>query len=184
MWWSDHVETFVRFRIRKIEGSLEGSDKNIHQHFTVSSCEVGKMYCIPEEQKKGVIVWSKMKHNFKIFRSLGDFDIDQFGNFYLISKLAIAGTKIREDNGMILLENSYVLKKINGTKMVKGQEKKFMKASKRYATKTKANVQRELLEGQLAQELIREENMIKTMAATLCRTQKEIRRLEAKRNEE
>ena len=56
---------------------------------------------------------------------MGKFDVHQIGEFYLISALGIGGTVIKEREGMILLDNTYVLRELRISKNFRGNSKDF-----------------------------------------------------------
>ena len=179
-WLREHEETYTKFRMRKIEAYIQGDDTTIHQQFTEEECKITDEFCRPKEQKKGILVWEKKKHNFKIFNSLGQHEVHQFGTFFLIGNLGISGVKLKEQGNMILLENSYIIKRISGKiGQTKYDFQKFMNFSKTYAKTTEENVQREILEGRITRELIRENRIMATIAANLCRTKQEVRMLQS-----
>ena len=56
---------------------------------------------------------------------MGKFDVHQIGEFYLISALGIGGTVIKKREGMILLDNTYVLRELRISKNFRGNSKDF-----------------------------------------------------------
>ena len=95
----------------------------------------------------------------------------------MVFSLGIAGSKLLEENNLILLENTYVLQRIaTGSKT--GEDKSFMNFTKQYVKNVKTSVAMELMEGRLTQELIKEQKLIGTLAASLCRVQMELKRLQ------
>ena len=79
---------------------------------------------------------------------------------------------------MAPLDNTYVIRDLKGNRTGSGNSEKFLNASRNYAKKTKASVQRDLLEGRLAKELLRENQNIASLAAMLCQSQAKIRELQ------
>ena len=95
----------------------------------------------------------------------------------MVSELGIGGSIIKKDNKLLLLDNAYVLKIIdNGTTMRNVSQ--FSTFARNFAKSTKASVQRELMEGQIAEEFMRESEMVTTLAALLCRINADVHRLQ------
>ena len=176
-WWRDTKEKYVKFRVRKVEAMIEGDDNTIQQHITTTQCIWKKLQCRPKEQKLGWIIWNFVKHDSSLYHFMGKFLVHQSGNFLMISELGIGGSIIKKQSDLILLDNTYILK------MVKNESKfsnstKFVKFAGNFAKNSKANVQRDLMEGQIAREFMRESEMMTTIAAILCRMNADVHRLQ------
>ena len=124
----------------------------------------------------GKVIWDMPKHNFKEYRSLGLQKIYQFGTFYMMMKIGISGVAIKEENNMILLENSYVIKR-KTLKETNNHYEEFMNFSRKYAEATEENVQRELLESRVTEKFIKEDQMMSNMAAMICQTESEVQNI-------
>ena len=95
----------------------------------------------------------------------------------MVSELGIGGSIIKQENKMLLLDNAYVIKVIDNGTTVKNVSK-FTAFAEDFAKNTKSNVQRELLEGQLTEEFMRESEIIMSIAALLCRVNADVHRLQ------
>ena len=97
-------------------------------------------------------------------------------SYFLIPNLGIGGSSIDEDDNAYLLDTGYqIIKKNEGTYHV---PKAFANYSEQYVKSTKSNVQRDLGEGQLANELIHEYEVAKLLASHNCRVSQEVRQLQ------
>ena len=180
-WLTKNKQQYFIFRIRKYQGEIIGDDGLVHQHLTDTKCEARRLYCIPQEQSLGMLVWRKGTHNAKLFHVLGEFEAHQVGQFVLVEKIGIAGSIINEMGQLLLLDNSYTLKKRRLVKTGNETEKKeakFMKLAKLYGKRTTKSLQRELLEARIAAEFIKENRLMRTTAATLCALKGELYRLQ------
>ena len=83
----------------------------------------------------------------------------------------------KKDNKLLLLDNAYVLKIIDNGTTVRNVSQ-FSTFAKNFAKSTKASVQRELMEGQLTEEFMKESELITTLAALLCRINSDVHRLQ------
>ena len=82
------------------------------------------------------------------------FPVKQIDNYFLIPNLGIGGSSIEEDENAYLLDTGYqIIKKNKGTYHV---PKAFANYSEQYVKSTKSDVQRDLGEGQLANEFMHE----------------------------
>ena len=80
-WLQEHQESYILFEMRRIRGTVEGSNEIINQGFTRTRCSTKKEQCRPQEREEGIIVWERINHNYQLFRSRGEQTIFQFGNF-------------------------------------------------------------------------------------------------------
>ena len=176
-WLRKLTESYVVFKMREIVGSVEGENHVINQDFTRSECSTKRVSCVPLEQKSGMMVWNRVHHNYNVYRSRGEQVIYQLGNFYLLSESGIAGTAIKTEDNLILLENSYVIKRRSTTPSADSADR-FMNFSKSYAAKTVENVERELLETKITEQFIKNDHLMKTISTSLCRLQTGIRKLQ------
>ena len=166
-WFRDDKEVYIKFRMRCIEAMIEGNADTIQQHITTSKCRWKSLACQPKKQRYGWIVWNRVPHYTRIFHSLGKFKVHQTGNFILVSELGIGGSIISRDYNLILLDNTCVLKTVNNS--YSNGNTSFSIFAENYAKITRSNVQRELLEGRISREFMRESQLITTLAAILCR---------------
>ena len=183
-WMRKRKVHYYRFVLTESSAMLSGRDRIIHQSITSTNCYSYESYCRPQEENNGLIVWGKINHDFELYHSIGIFKINKIGDFYLVGSLGIGGSEIQSFEDLILLDNSYVIRKITtGRKNKSTKEnsnissnatKEFNRFSEDYAENTKANVQRELLEGRLAKELLNENHLISTLSSSFCTLQKEI----------
>ena len=176
-WFRDVKEKYVKFRVRQVEAMVEGDDSTVQQHITTTHCIWEKLACKPKEQKYGWIIWNRITHDSSIFHSMGKFLVHQSGKFLMVSELGIGGSVVKRQGNMILLDNSYVLKIIkNNSRMANTTA--FVTFAQKFVKNTKANVQRDLLEGQIAREFMKESEMMTTVAALLCRVNAEVHKLQ------
>ena len=169
---------FHTFIMKKLSGVIRGADYQIHQSVTKTECYVNKLFCVPIEQTKAILIWKPTKHDFHSYHNMGIFHVHRMNDFFLIAKLGIGGTLIEENKGWILLDNTYVLDKnivrddhLTG---IRNNTKKFVRLAKEYAENTTSNVERDLFEGRLAKHLLQEQHIMATMAAVACNAQREI----------
>ena len=107
---------------------------------------------------------------------MGVFAVKQIDNYFLIPALGVGGISIDEDEGGILLNDGYqIIKKSKGEYHT---TESFNNHSKEYVRSTESNVQRDLGGGQLAQESIKQYEIIKLLADHNCRVSKEVRQLQ------
>ena len=109
VWLKQTDSQYNVFKLHRIKAYITGDDKEITQGFTNTKCIFKKNYCIPREQEKGILVWNTTVHNPHIYRSLGIKEVDQLGDFILISSLGISGSIIKKDQNLFLLDNTYVI---------------------------------------------------------------------------
>ena len=177
-WFRDDKEKYIKFRLRRVEAMVEGNDRVIQQHITSTKCKWEELSCKPEEQRYGWIIWNRVPHDNSIFHRMGTFLVHQTGNFLMISSLGIGGGIIKRERNLILLDNTYVLKVISNTSSPRNASEKFSDFAENFAKNTKTNVQRELLEGKLAREFMKESQLTSTLAAMLCRINAEVHKLQ------
>ena len=128
------------------------------------------------------MVWRQTAHNFDLYHSKGLFTIHRVNDFFLIAQLGVGGSLIREEQGNILLDNTYVLdRNINERTSlpindVKG--KNFSKFAEKYAKETKPNVERDLLEGRITSQFLLESHFMSALAVVSCNSQREIYNLQ------
>ena len=107
---------------------------------------------------------------------MGIFPVKQIDNYFLVPNLGIGGSSIQEDDNAYLLDIGYqIIKKGKGSFHV---PKAFANYSKQYVESTKSNAQRDLGEGQLANEFIHEYEVVKLLASHNCRVSQEVRQLQ------
>ena len=179
-WLQNNKESYIVFKMSRVKGSLIGDNPYIHQSLTVTNCVVREQLCVPREQKMGVIVWRRTRHNANLYHNLGIFDVHRVGNFFLVGKMGIGGSVIRETGDLILLDNSYMLKILRHSNSTgrSNATSLFLEYSRKFAKSTKSNVQRDLMEGRLVKQLARENENIVSMAAILCENQRKIHQLQ------
>ena len=116
----------------------------------------------------------------KLFQSLGKLNVTKIHNYLVIHKLGIGGSVIKATEQAWLLDIGYIImKNIKGPKPPRNNlSRKFFQFSKKYVTKTKSNIQRELSGGRLADELILENKLISSLATLNCKTNRQLHRLQ------
>ena len=157
-WLREVTQSYVKFTVRKYQGQLVGEDSIIHQYLTMTECRVKQMFCIPKEQPKSVLIWRKTRHDRRLYKSLGIFEVNKISDFYLIAQLGIGGSSIKDMGKWVLLDNTYILAKIEGTSPNTNISETFSNFSKTYATNTQNSVQRELMEGRIVKKLLITQN--------------------------
>ena len=99
---------------------------------------------------------------------MGKFQVHQSGNFLMVSELGIGGSIIKLENNLILLDNTSVFKVMDNASATRNRTLKFVHFVENFAKNTGTNVQRELLEGKLVKEFMRESQFMSTLAAVVC----------------
>ena len=90
-WLKDDKEQYIKFRMRRFQAAIEGTEEVIQQQITATECLIKKMECKPEEQRQGQLVWEPVRHDSSAFESMGRYTIHQTGKFVMISRLGIGG---------------------------------------------------------------------------------------------
>ena len=133
---------YPKLTLTEYPAAREGDDPHIHQSLTQTPCLYKKSYCIPQEYPKSLIIWPKVKHDSRLYHSMGIFPVKQIDNYFLIPALGIGGSSIDEDENGILLNDGYqIIKQSKGTYHT---TESFNNHSKQYVRSTKSNVQRDL----------------------------------------
>ena len=132
----------------------------------------------PKRTTTRIIIWHKPVHNFNEYHSLGKQIVTQVGDFVLLSDLGVGGTILKVSGNSILLENSYLLNKNADNSSENSQSRKLKKFAQEYARKTKENLQRDLLEGELSAHFIKQSKLWASMTRVVCSLQAEITRLQ------
>ena len=182
-WEQEEKTSFASFSVHRYKVSVIGADKIIHQHITGTNCDVRAHFCTPQEMPLSILVWGKPAHDYSLFSTLGVFEIYQIHNYVLISRLGIGGGVIRKTGELTLLDNGYILrriisKKTSSTVPPDSDTAKFMNHSKAYVSQTTSNVQRDLSEGRIASEVIKENRMLTHMASILCNTNHKVHEIQ------
>ena len=176
-WLKNDREKYVKFRMRRFEAMIEGSEEVVQQHITSTTCLLKKMRCIPNEQKYGRIIWRPVRHDSSLFKTLGKYTIHQIGKFIMISELGIGGHVMKQDANMLLLDNTYIVKILDRMNSTNGTET-IMKLAKEYAKKVGPSAATELFEGAVAKEIMKETQTTNTIIAMMCRMTAEVHRLQ------
>ena len=77
----------------------------------------------------------------------------------------------------MLLDNTYVIRRKSHDKEDSKQTRKFWNFTKNYAKKTKQSVERELFQGHLGKLLIKENDLITSLASMLCESNRKLRQM-------
>ena len=177
-WMTTKTVKIVRYRITETWAQVIGASPILKQSLTASKCMARKQSCIPVEFPQSVIIWKKFTHSFSEYVSQGIFKVRQIHDFILIGELGIAGAILRQDRDMILLENGYILfvKNQNGSRQEKRQV--FLQLGRNYSHHTKSSTQRELLTGQIVQNMLADNERYAHLAGLLCGIHRDLKRLE------
>ena len=108
----------MEYSLNRFMGFLQTGEKVIRRTITGESCMVADGYCRLKEDKRSVIVWRATKVDKNVYRNLGVYRILKTGDFYLIKGLNVGGTRLKE----IILENTYILRRINKGKKKEGKD--------------------------------------------------------------
>ena len=120
------------------------------------------------------MVWQKVRHDFHIYHSLGRFTVHRIGDFYLVAKLGVGGAKLKETKSYVLLDNSYIIHKGGIKRKYSKDDFNLLKLAANYSKSTKANLQRDLLEGKVTKGFWNENNIVTSLAGLLCNVQQKI----------
>ena len=119
-WMHTRKRIYTHFKMIAYPARLHGNNKYIQQHLTHTHCRYLTMHCRPREMKKSQIVWHLIKHDTRLYHSLGEFKVHQLDNYILVPSLSISGTimSTRKNSAVFILDNRYVLVRLeftNGT---------------------------------------------------------------------
>ena len=177
-WLRTKIVSYVRITMTKYTGQLSDDNPIIHQDITSSICNYKEKFCRPIEEPKDIIMWIYQKIQVNVFHSLGIHNISN--NYVLIPSIGIGGSIINNTPNKWLLDIGYIVE-VQGIRedkiLNKTSRNRFFKFSKEYVTNTKSIIQRELGQGQIYNELLLENQIISSLAAMNCRTNKQIHRL-------
>ena len=104
----DKEQKYVIFNLKTFRGFLHGDDKFVHQEITNTICLVSKRACIPIEQKMAVLVWNNVKHSRHVYRKM----VQKIQEFLVIPSLGVGGSTINEQGPLIMLDNTYIVKRL------------------------------------------------------------------------
>ena len=118
-WMKTKTKTYTHFRIIAYPAQLTGNNIYIQQHLTHTHCRYARHHCRPREMKCSMIVWHPIRHDSRLYHSLGNYTADQIDNYILIPSLGISGT-VEQTRGksIAILDTGYILvrlKLINGS---------------------------------------------------------------------
>ena len=103
----------------------------------------------------------------------------QLNQYILLKHLGIGGSIIDQISRDFLLDNGYLISKLKHTSTVNANKTaQFLKKAQSYVKNTRSNLQRDLGQGHLANELMYENRLLKTLAAVNCENARQIKRLQ------
>ena len=119
-WMHSRTRTYIHFKMVAYPARLNGENKYLQQHLTHTKCRYAPLHCRPREMRHSQIVWHRIKHDSRLYHSLGNFKVHQLDNFILVPSLSISGTitSTRHDSAVLFLDTGYVLLHVallNGT---------------------------------------------------------------------
>ena len=114
------TRTYIHFKMVAYPARLNGKNKYLQQHLTHTKCRYAPLHCRPREMRHSQIVWPCIKHDSRLYHSLGKFKVHQLDNFILVPSLSISGTitSTRHDSAVLFLDtgnNLLHVALLNGT---------------------------------------------------------------------
>ena len=73
---------------------VKGTNMYIQQHLTDTRCRYSNRHCQPREMHKSKIVWHRMKHDTRLYHSLGQYKAQELDNYILVPSISVSGTII------------------------------------------------------------------------------------------
>ncbi len=179
-WMDDNLQSFVTFSLKKFSAMAKGDDHILQQFITAKSCYITRGYCVPVEQKKAVLVWADITHDFDLYHDKGNTWAHKLGNFVLLHEFGVGSMIVKTIGRMMLLRNSYILRKINGVEaplINQTSIEKFENYSRFFAKNVKTTISSEIFEGYLNKQLMKENKLMTSLAIMMCKASQDIFKL-------
>ena len=109
-WMKTRTRTYTHFQLRAYPARLTGRQRYLQQHLTHSKCNYASKHCKPREMPHSMIVWHSVKHDSRLYHSLGMYETHEIDNYLLVPALAISGTirHVRKSSALVL-DSGYIL---------------------------------------------------------------------------
>ena len=113
-WMRTKSREYLHFQLTSYDAAIVGNDNIVHQHVTHTQCHYHRFSYTPREMPKSQIVWPQIKHDSRLYHSLGGHTVHQLDNYLLVPSLSLAGGITYEDKqkSSFLLDNGYIIIKI------------------------------------------------------------------------
>ena len=119
-WMTSRKRIYTHFKMIAYPAQLSGNNKYIQQHLTHTHCRYSTRHCRPREMTKSQIVWHRIKHDARLYHSLGNYKVHQLDKYILVPSISVSGTimSTRDNSAVLILDSGYVVVQsafINGT---------------------------------------------------------------------
>ena len=121
-----------------------------------------------------MIVWEKYNHNFSIYRDLGRFNVTRTNDYVTIRDKGIGGTIVNQANNQILLDTGIII-----TKHALKEHTPFANLAKKFVKDVQYSAATEMAETKFIENLWVEDAKITHLSHSLCKLNKEIRRIQS-----
>ena len=119
-WMTSRRRMYTHSKMIAYPARLSGNNKYIQQHLTHAHCQYSTRHCHPREMTKSQIVWHHIKHDSRLYHSLGNYKVHQLDKYILVASISVSGTimSTRDNSAVLILDSGYIVVQsafINGT---------------------------------------------------------------------
>ena len=175
-WERTTLVAFVIFSVQSYWGKIKGTDPVLHQKVTNTKCDYRTRQCRPVEDPHSLIVWREAhNHRKNPYKTIGHYEATQVHKFVLLHEISTGGSIIRETKHTKMLDNGYLLTLNNSKTKFDKQLNDF---ARNYSRRTKTSAQREILEGKIGLEILRQNQFEAMMSSSVCQLDRKIKAIE------
>ena len=80
-WKKTKTKQYNHFRLIAYPAQLRGRDSFIQQHVTRTKCHYNRHHCQPFEMPYSQIVWKGIKHDHRLYHSVGRYKLHKLNNY-------------------------------------------------------------------------------------------------------